>query len=221
MKKYFIHDGTEQKGAFTFEELQLMFLPDDLKIWHEGLDNWTEITNVPELKDLLKNKSTPPPFIKSSPPPFTKSKNMETAANASSKQKIKTSLILEIFAIVVFVIGFAITQYISGVNSGHPYDWTGSIPPWEAWIISARITAIVTFIILICAIVFKYNEKNSNKTHIELFVIINAIYILISQLVPVFLRKYDSKEFTILLTTILYVVFYFVFTRKVIKTAQK
>jgi hypothetical protein len=64
MKKYFIHDGKEQQGPFSIEELKLKGISSKSMIWFEGLSTWTEAQFIPELKDFIV--ATPPPFEKKS-----------------------------------------------------------------------------------------------------------------------------------------------------------
>lgn len=58
MKKYFINKGAEKKGPFTLEELKKMELTEDYLVWANGFDDWTKITDVEELKDIIID--TPP-----------------------------------------------------------------------------------------------------------------------------------------------------------------
>jgi hypothetical protein len=62
MKKYFIHDGKDQHGPFTIEELKLKGINSKSMIWFEGLTTWTEAQFIPELKEFIV--ATPPPFEK-------------------------------------------------------------------------------------------------------------------------------------------------------------
>ncbi len=73
MKKFYIHNGTEQMGPFEIDELKSRDIHSDTPIWYEGLENWTTAGQVEDLKNILKN-SSPPPFTKqaSAPPPIPK-----------------------------------------------------------------------------------------------------------------------------------------------------
>jgi hypothetical protein len=64
MKKYFIHNGDEQTGPFSVEELKIKKISPDTHIWYEGLENWKEASSIEELKSLFLQ--TPPPFKKKS-----------------------------------------------------------------------------------------------------------------------------------------------------------
>lgn len=65
MKKYFIHDGKDQQGPFSAEELKEKGLTSKTMIWFDGIPAWTEAQFIPELKDFII--ATPPPFEKSNP----------------------------------------------------------------------------------------------------------------------------------------------------------
>ena len=43
MKKYFLHDGSQQAGPFDIEDLSKKHLTKDTPIWYEGLGEWTTI----------------------------------------------------------------------------------------------------------------------------------------------------------------------------------
>ena len=60
MKKYFLHNGAEQQGAFDIEDLKTKNINKDTPIWYEGLDNWTTADKIDDLKELLKTTTAPP-----------------------------------------------------------------------------------------------------------------------------------------------------------------
>ncbi len=60
MKKYFIHDGQNESGPFSVEELKHQPVTKDSLIWYEGLDNWTPAGEINDLKSLFNLK--PPPL---------------------------------------------------------------------------------------------------------------------------------------------------------------
>jgi GYF domain 2 len=61
MKKYFIRIGNEQKGPYTIEEMEDWNLTYDTYIWSEGFNDWTKLSNVPELIGIV---SVVPPVFK-------------------------------------------------------------------------------------------------------------------------------------------------------------
>ncbi len=73
MKKFYIHNGTEQMGPFDIDDLKSKDIHAETPIWYDGLDNWTTASKVDELKEILRT-ATPPPFNqpKTAPPPIPK-----------------------------------------------------------------------------------------------------------------------------------------------------
>ena len=61
MKKYFYTNGKDKIGPFTFEELKEQNLSRETKIWYYGLDNWTTLSEIEELKSIT---SSIPPKLK-------------------------------------------------------------------------------------------------------------------------------------------------------------
>jgi hypothetical protein len=64
MKEYFFLKGKDQKGPYTIEQLAGS-LTNETLIWTEGMENWQKLKDIPELVQILKPKSIPPP-----PPPI-------------------------------------------------------------------------------------------------------------------------------------------------------
>ena len=61
MKQYYYLKGKDQNGPFTFEELQLEHLTNETLVWSEGMENWINLKELPELVRDLKLQSVPPP----------------------------------------------------------------------------------------------------------------------------------------------------------------
>jgi hypothetical protein len=66
---YFLHDGDTQSGPFSFEECKSIELTNTFWVWKEGIKDWTHITEIEELANLIPK--TPPVFNKL-PPAFDK-----------------------------------------------------------------------------------------------------------------------------------------------------
>lgn len=62
MKRYYLHNGTEQQGPYDIEDLKHKGIQKQTPVWHEGLSEWTTADQIEDLKDLLDN-ATPPPFF--------------------------------------------------------------------------------------------------------------------------------------------------------------
>lgn len=76
MKKYYLHNGKEQQGPYSLEELKTMSISSKTMIWFDGISGWTEAQFIPEIKDIIIN--TPPPFekIKATNPVFNTAKTI-------------------------------------------------------------------------------------------------------------------------------------------------
>ena len=53
MKIYFVHDGNQKTGPFSFEELKQKGLEISTMIWYDGLDTRTKAGEIPE-KNIRK-----------------------------------------------------------------------------------------------------------------------------------------------------------------------
>jgi hypothetical protein len=148
MKKYFLHEGSNQTGPFDIEELKGKNLRADTPVWYEGLENWTVIGSVEDLKGLII--PTPPPFEtkKATPPPIQK----QTSSKESlTKQKKSNSLgrwlIIIVSVIVLSIAGVyiymltqkqqkedrkdfyknSITSYVTAEINDYTYNELGGI----------------------------------------------------------------------------------------------
>ncbi len=104
MKKYYLHNGSEQTGPFDIEELKSMGLNSQSPVWFDGLSSWTIIGQVPELKILFA--SAPPPFSNQihTPPPIAKEANITQPSFNSETPKKKKYILLKITAIVIAIL---------------------------------------------------------------------------------------------------------------------
>jgi len=62
-KIWFIKILEQQEGPYSFEDLKedVRIAPDTL-VWKEGFDQWKPIKDVPELKEIFKDKTPPQPL---------------------------------------------------------------------------------------------------------------------------------------------------------------
>jgi hypothetical protein len=61
--EYFIYDGKEQSGPFTFDQLKQKRISKNILIWREGLDDWIEAEKLPELNNIWDLKTPPIPRV--------------------------------------------------------------------------------------------------------------------------------------------------------------
>lgn len=119
MKRFFLHNGTEQQGPFDIEDLKTKNISRETPIWYEGLAEWTTAEKVEDLKTLFI--STPPPFgtIKVTPPPIQKPK-VQSVLQPTKKRKNRLGTILQLIGIVgavILIIIFAL-GYLSNNGDG-------------------------------------------------------------------------------------------------------
>jgi hypothetical protein len=114
MKRFYLHNGTEQQGPFDIEDLKTKNISRETSIWYEGLDEWTTAEKVEDLKSLFK--STPPPLraTKLVPPPLQKT-HTKVTSEAAKKKKNTLGKILQSIGIIgaIVLIIFFVTGYFS------------------------------------------------------------------------------------------------------------
>ncbi len=107
MKKYFLHNGTEQQGPFDIEDLKREGIKRDTSIWYEGLPDWKKAGEIEELSSVFS--STPPPFNsqQSTPPPFGAQQttyNAPIQPQPERKSKVGRNLLIALGVIAFFYI---------------------------------------------------------------------------------------------------------------------
>lgn len=116
MKKYFLHNETEQQGPFDLDDLKTRKISKQTSIWYEGLQEWTTADKVEELKSLFAN--VPPEFKQSATPPPLK--NVAAQDEILVQPKIKKGHLLKYTFIVVVLL--AISWGIYTVSQNWTYD---------------------------------------------------------------------------------------------------
>jgi len=127
MKKYFYADEDKQVGPFTIDELKEQQILSTTLVWTEGMEIWTEASEVEELKEILT--VTPPPIQKAqiTPPPISTAKveseklhKKAVTEERPGKVKKRSSKSL-IFGVVIVaaiaIIGFVFKDEIFGGDS--------------------------------------------------------------------------------------------------------
>jgi hypothetical protein len=89
--KYFIHDGSEQAGPYSIEELQSLNIGKESMVWHEGLDGWKPAGEIEELQSIFPVVAMPPPLEPKTnmPPPFISAKKPESSDKKPLDEKEK------------------------------------------------------------------------------------------------------------------------------------
>jgi len=110
MKKYYLHNGTEEIGPFTLEELKLKNVTGNTPIWYEGIDKWTTVSNVAELRGIFETLK-PPPYIPPTPP------KQPQPVSSPVQQKSKSYTPTIITVIVVLLAFFGVIAFMNNPNS--------------------------------------------------------------------------------------------------------
>jgi hypothetical protein len=105
MKKFYLHNGTDQQGPFDFEELKEKNISKETPIWFEGLPDWTIAEKIEELNSLFKT-ATPPPFNNKTtiPPPFKNPPQSQDSKGKTQKNSMVGWKVLAIILLAVIVI---------------------------------------------------------------------------------------------------------------------
>ena len=97
MSKYYLHDGSENSGPFTIEELKQNKITRNTPIWYEGIDDWKEAGSIDELKSLFP--VIPPPIKKA-----TSEKEKQSAPIVKKKSLyIRIYNVFRVLAIIFLV----------------------------------------------------------------------------------------------------------------------
>ena len=103
MKKYFLHNGTEQQGPFDIEDLKSKNIDKDTPMWYEGIPDWTTAGKIDDLKELIKT-TTPPQFgAIQTPPPLKKTQTRPSNSPETPKKK-KKLLFYSLLSISILII---------------------------------------------------------------------------------------------------------------------
>lgn len=115
MKEYFLHNGTEQQGPFSLDELKLKSINKDTPIWHNQLTDWTTADKIEELQNILR-VSTPPPLNKQKPEQKTAALPQKKGSNITiwSILQILAGLFLASLLIMFFIENFNSSSSTSG-----------------------------------------------------------------------------------------------------------
>lgn len=120
MKKYYLHNGTEQLGPFDINDLKAKGIKKNTSIWYEGVSDWTTADKIEELKDLLKTTSPPPFETKQTPPPIKKPQTEQAAPPKKKKNVVGTIFqAIGVFAALVVVAVIILTQFKKSGGTTH------------------------------------------------------------------------------------------------------
>jgi hypothetical protein len=114
MKKYYLHNGTENIGPFDLDELKAKAITKNTQVWCEGMEDWKNAGEVEEIKSILSVV----------PPPITKKKEIKPEPAVSNKKTHWFWRMTRVLAIliIVFIAIFAFVDYMNEKNSGSSYE---------------------------------------------------------------------------------------------------
>lgn len=99
MKKFYLHNGTEQEGPFYISQLKKKGITGKTEVWYEGLSDWTSADQIDELKVLFTQSAPQLPPIK---PEETE---QATQTNTKPKKSILGKNLLKLGLITIGILG--------------------------------------------------------------------------------------------------------------------
>ena len=112
MKKYYLHNGTEQDGPFYISQLKKKGITRETEVWYEGLSDWTKADQIDELKELFTQ--SPP----QTPPIIPKETEQIDQIDTKPKKSILGKNLLKLGLITIGMLGvFAFFNMFTTNNS--------------------------------------------------------------------------------------------------------
>jgi hypothetical protein len=131
MRKYFIHNGVAENGPFSIEQLKEFPLKNDTPVWYEGLQNWTIVGNINELKSLVEIDALPPKFDKFTfdisnikPPRFIDPTELNFQKPTPRKKKTTRNIVIVLGVLSLLFMGLMAFSY---ADSDSYYDENGNL----------------------------------------------------------------------------------------------
>ena len=114
MKKFYLHNGTENIGPFNLDELKAKATTKNTQVWCDGMEDWKNAGELDELKSILS--VIPPPIAK-----MPEIKPEPIASNKKTHWFWRMIRVLAILIIVCIAI-FAFIDYMNEKYSGSSYE---------------------------------------------------------------------------------------------------
>lgn len=100
MKKYFLHNGTENSGPFDLDELKSKSITKTTPVWYEGMENWKYAGEIAELSPVFA--AVPPPISSfTTSPPTLKVEQKTTPRKIIGLSKTSFFVILGVLVILI------------------------------------------------------------------------------------------------------------------------
>jgi hypothetical protein len=103
MRQYFIHDGLNEIGPLTLDELKNRKITPQTQVWFEGMNEWKSANEISELSIL---------FSKSSPPPFKRA----ITDQSTSEKTFKVKRSFSNYVIIACICGIALISIIMAIE---------------------------------------------------------------------------------------------------------
>lgn len=111
MKKFYLHDGSNQLGPFDIEDLKDRNVINSTPVWYEGLSEWTTADQIEDLKDLLG---------KATPPPFSVAPSVSPQAIPKKKNRVGVALQLIGVAGAIFIVTMVVKANMDDIEKVQP-----------------------------------------------------------------------------------------------------
>jgi len=144
-RKYYLHDGAQQTGPFSLDELAQMPLTSTTMIWYKDLDDWQEAATIEELLPIINHPAPLVPIAEEvAPPPFKGAKERSKAAEAvvtppHSPHPFRSGFFKFIIVVALLIISGTAIRTVQQYRMDHitmDADSTATEPTYEEQILS-------------------------------------------------------------------------------------
>mgnify|MGYP000565689088 CR=1 FL=1 len=103
MNEYFYTDGVEKYGPFLKKELANQNINRNTKIWYSGLNQWTELYKVEDLKDII-NEIPPDIGIEENTESSINNDNVEKTTSKQKNTKLPERFLILLSGLILFTL---------------------------------------------------------------------------------------------------------------------
>lgn len=119
--KYYYNDGTNRFGPMSVEKLLISDINAKTLVWCDGMTEWIEAGEVPEIAEALK--SVPPPIPRPEPKPTPESEpTVEEQTPTPPPERPKSWLLESILATIFCCLPFGIIGIINALDVESRYN---------------------------------------------------------------------------------------------------
>ena len=133
---FYVFLDEEQQGPFSIEELSDMGITPETEVWAEGMDDWTDAANVPQLKDILVDYGGEEKYYEEfdESEDYSSSVEKNTFGNSSNKKLLFTTACILALLLILFLTNPSkqkhvevVTQNIAKYFNGMVDNYTGAM----------------------------------------------------------------------------------------------